>query len=225
MKIFARVTVIIVLVSFLVALITSAVLVKASKHTNFLTVVIDAGHGGIDGGASGVNTKVRESDINLLISKELKKLFEKSGVLVLMTRTNDEGLYGTTDKGFKLRDLNERVKIANNSQADLLISIHLNTYSSPSRRGAQAFYKKGDETSKMLAKRVQSRINGMRLTPRLYDALSGDYYILNKVKIPSIIVECGFLSSPEDEKLLLSTEYIESMAQAIFLGSMDCLAL
>ncbi len=225
MKIFVRVAVVIVIACFLAVLVGSAVLVKTSKHTNKFTVVIDAGHGGIDSGASGINTGVRESDINLLISKELKKLFESANVKVIMTRNFDEGLYGTTDKGFKLRDLNERVKIINNSQADLLISIHLNTYTSPSRRGAQTFYKKGDEKSKIFAKRVQSRINGLRLIPRMYDALSGDYYILNQVKKPSIIVECGFLSSPEDERLLLTSEYRESIAQAIFLGSVDCLAL
>lgn len=214
-----------ILLCFLTLAVFSAVLVKTSKHTNKFTVIIDAGHGGIDGGASGVNTLVRESDINLLISKELKKLFENANVNVIMTRTQDEGLYGTTDKGFKLRDLQERVRIINNSQAHLVISIHLNTYTSPSRRGAQAFYKKGDEISKEFAKRVQARINGMRLSPRLYDALSGDYYILNESKVPSIIVECGFLSSPEDEKLLLSTEYRESIAQAIFNGSIDRLVL
>ncbi len=210
---------------FLTLAVFSAVLVKTSKHTNKITVVIDAGHGGIDAGASGINTNARESDINLLISKELKKLFLNVGINVIMTRTSDEGLYGTTDSGFKLRDLQERVKIINNSQANLLISIHLNTYTSPSRRGAQVFYKKGDKISKVFAKRVQARINGMRLSPRLYDALSGDYYILNESKIPSIIVECGFLSNPEDEKLLLSPEYRDSIAQAIFNGSIDRLVL
>ena len=225
MKVYLRVMILAVLACFLTLTIISAVLVKTAKHTNKLTVVIDAGHGGIDGGASGISTGVRESDINLLISKELKKLFEKAGVSVIMTRNNDDGLYGTTDKGFKLRDLNERVKIINNSNANLLISIHLNTYVSPVRRGAQVFYEKGDEQSKIFAKRVQSRINGMRLSPRLYDALSGDYYLLNQTKIPSIIVECGFLSNPDDEKLLISQEYRESIAMAIFNGSMDKLAL
>lgn len=225
MKNWSRVIIGVVLLSFLTLAVFSAVLVKTSKHTNKITVVIDAGHGGIDAGASGINTSVRESDINLLISKELKKLFSNSGINVIMTRTSDEGLYGTTDKGFKLRDLQERVRIINNSQADLLISIHLNTYTSPSRRGAQVFYKKGDDLSKEFAKKVQSRINGMRLSPRLYDALSGDYYILNESKIPSIIVECGFLSNPEDEKLLLSPEYRESISQAIFNGAIDRLVL
>lgn len=220
-----KITIVVVLISFIVLAVSSAVLVKASKHTNNFTVVIDAGHGGIDGGASGINTGARESDINLLISKELKKLFEKANVKVIMTRNSDEGLYGTTDKGFKLRDLQERVKIVNNSRANLLISIHLNVYSSPRRRGAQVFYKKGEEKSKIFAKKVQSRINGMRLSPRIYDALSGDYYILNQVKIPAIIVECGFLSSPEDEKLLLTSEYRESIANAIFNGTIDKLVL
>ncbi|MBQ3235405.1 MAG: N-acetylmuramoyl-L-alanine amidase [Clostridia bacterium] len=198
-------------------------IVKASRSTRQFTVVIDAGHGGIDGGASGTVTGVKEADINLLISKKLKELFENSGFRVVMTREDSEGLYGTTDPGFKKRDLLERVKIINSAGADFLISIHLNVYSSQSRRGAQAFFKKGSEQGKKLAKRIQARINGLGVVPRLYDALSGDYYLLNESNIPSVIVECGFLSSPEDEKLLLTEEFRGEMANAIFGGSIDAM--
>ena len=172
---------------------TSYVIAKVSKTNKIITVVIDAGHGGIDGGASGVTTGVRESDINLLIAKSLKKLYENSGFSVVMIRSADEGLYGSTEPGFKKRDLEKRVEIINSSRADFLVSIHLNVYSSPSRRGAQAFYKKGDKLSEKLAKQIQARINGLGVVPRLYNALWGDYYLLNESKIPSVIVECGFL--------------------------------
>ena len=198
---------------------------KTSLESKKFTVVIDAGHGGIDAGALGVTTSVRESDLNLLIAKNLKELFEKSGFIAIMTREGDNGLYGTTDPGFKKRDLKEREKIINNSLADLCVSIHLNVYSSQSRRGAQVFFNKDYLEGKKLAKLVQGRINGLNLSPRLYDALHGDYYLLNTSKIPTIIVECGFLSSPEDEKLLLTDKYRHDISNAIFMGCVDYLSV
>ena len=184
-------------------------------------VVIDAGHGGIDAGASGVNTGVRESDLNLLIAKKLKNNFLNAGFEVFMTREDNSGLYGTTDPGFKLRDLNKRVGIINSKNAKICISIHLNTYKSSSRRGAQTFYKKGDKNGEKLAKFIQNRINGLKLVPRLYNHLYGDYYLLNQCKPTTVIVECGFLSSPDDERLLLTEEYRNDIALAIFNGSLD----
>ena len=197
----------------------------SSLESKKFTVVIDAGHGGIDVGASGVTTGVRESDLNLLIAKNLKELFQKNGFVVIMTREDDNGLYGTTDPGFKKRDLKAREKIINNSLADVCVSIHLNVYSSQSRRGAQAFFNRDYLEGKKLAKLVQGRINGLNLSPRLYDALHGDYYLLNTSKIPTIIVECGFLSSPEDEKLLLSDKYRFDISNALFMGCVDYLSV
>ena len=205
-------------------LIGGFLVLNTSTSIKNFTVVIDAGHGGIDGGATGVNTGVRESDINLLIAKNLKTLFEKSGFVVVMTRESDEGLYGTTDPGFKKRDLAKREEIINGSLADLCISIHLNIYSSKNRRGAQTFYDKDNSHSKKLAKVIQGRINGMSLSPRICEALSGDYYLLNVSKIPTVIVECGFLSSPEDELLLLSENYRNQISLAIFNGCVDYLS-
>lgn len=198
---------------------------KASFESKKFTVVIDAGHGGIDAGALGVTTGVRESDLNLLIAKNLKALFEQSGFIVIMTREDDNGLYGTTDPGFKKRDLSAREKIINNSLADLCVSIHLNVYSARSRRGAQVFFNREHLEDKKLAKLVQGRINGLNLSPRLYDALHGDYYLLNTSKIPTIIVECGFLSSPDDEKLLLTEKYRFDISSAIFMGCVDYLSV
>ena len=214
---------ILALVLIISAVFSGVFVVKTSSKSKVFTVVIDAGHGGIDGGASGINTSVRESDINLLIAKQLKKLYENGGFKVVMIREEDVGLYGDESKGFKLRDLEKRVEIINDSKADFLVSVHLNTYSSPSRRGAQSFYKKGDKYGEILAKKIQGRINGLGVIPRLYDALSGDYYLLNESVIPSVIVECGFLSSPEDETLLISNEYREQIALAIYNGSLDAL--
>lgn len=198
---------------------------KTSYESKKFTVVIDAGHGGIDGGAQGVNTGVRESDINLIIAKNLQEKFVKSGFIVVMTRTGDYGLYGTTDKGFKKRDLKAREEIFNNSLADIGVSIHLNTYTSKNRRGAQVFFNKEIKASKRLADIIQAKINGIGLMPRLYNALSGDYYLLNQSKVPTVIVECGFLSSPDDEKLLLSETYREYICNAVYKGCVEYLSV
>ncbi|MBR6736818.1 MAG: N-acetylmuramoyl-L-alanine amidase [Clostridia bacterium] len=188
-----------------------------------ITVVIDAGHGGIDVGASGVLTSVRESDLNLIISKKLQEKFAVSGIKTVMTRTDDNGLYGTTDPGFKMRDLKKRVEIINGCNASVFISIHLNTYTSPKRRGAQTFYNGNSESAKKLATFIQNGLNVAYKMPRMCSALKGDYYLLNESKCPSVIVECGFLSSPEDERLLLTEEYREGVANAIFEGTLKYL--
>ena len=216
--------VLILIITIVFCLIGGFLAINTFSSSRKFTVVIDAGHGGIDGGASGIVTGVRESDINLLIAKNLKSLFENSGFNVVMTRDSDEGLYGTTDPGFKKRDLKKREEIINGSLADLCVSIHLNVYSSSSRRGAQTFFNKDYPESKKLADIIQARINGMSMSPRLCNALSGDYYLLNTCKIPTVIVECGFLSSPDDEKLLISESYRLQISEAIFRGSIDYLS-
>lgn len=197
--------------------------IKTSK-TRIFTVVIDAGHGGIDGGAEGVTTKVKESDLNLEIAKILREKFMVLGFNAIMTREDENGLYGSTEPGFKLRDMRRRKEIINSKNADIVISIHLNKYSSPSRRGAQTFFNENSEFSKNLAKCIQSRINVMKLSPRISSELKGDYYILNESNAPAVIVECGFLSSPEDEKLLLTNEYKQEITSAIVSGSLTYLS-
>jgi N-acetylmuramoyl-L-alanine amidase len=180
------------------------------------TVVIDAGHGGIDGGVSGVKSKVKESDLNLEIAKKLKVELALAGVKTVMTRTGYGGLYGTTAKGFKMRDMKARVKIINSSNADAFVSIHLNYYSDNSRRGAIVFY--GDEKGKLLAQNVQEFFNKLSSAKRELSPLKGDYYLLNTANCPSIICECGFLSNAEEEKLLLLESYQTEIAKSITQG-------
>lgn len=216
---------IIIVVLLLVTLFGGVFLVKTANLSKKYTVVIDAGHGGIDGGASGVTTNVKESEINLLIAKNIQEKFANLGFITVMTREDGEGLYGDTSPGFKNRDLQKRLEIINGSHADFSISIHLNHYSSKSRRGAQAFFKKNNKKSEKIAKLIQSQLNGMRLSPRILSALSGDYYLLNQSKVPMAIVECGFLSSPEDEALLLSETYRNDLADAIVFGCLQFLSV
>lgn len=184
-----------------------------------LRVVIDAGHGGIDHGTVGYSKKVYESDINLEIALKLQKYFLASDIGVIMTRTDKNGLYGNMSSGFKKRDMLKRREIINNSNADLVISIHLNKYPLSSRKGAQTFFREDCFLGTMAAKKIQQQFNASINTHRAYSALKGDYYILNCSKIPSVIAECGFLSNPEEEQLLITEEYQDKIAYNIFAGS------
>ena len=205
------------LLSIYVALLCVRTRAAASPSDRF-TVVIDAGHGGIDGGVLGITTGVKESELNLDIARKLKTKFDKSGAKTVMTRKTEAGLYGIYSKGFKRRDMQKRKQITLNAKADVFVSIHLNYYSSPLRRGAQVFYKIDDEKSKSLADIVQAELNGGKEYERDYTALAGDYYVLNESDCAAILCECGFLSNAEDEKLLLTDEYRTEIAEKIFNG-------
>ena len=205
------------LLSTYVALLCVRTRAAASPSDRF-TVVIDAGHGGIDGGVSGITTGVKESELNLDIARKLKAKFDKSGAKTVMTRKTEAGLYGIYSKGFKRRDMQKRKQITLNAKADVFVSIHLNYYSSPLRRGAQVFYKIDEEKSKSLADIVQAELNGGNECERDYTALAGDYYVLNEADCAAILCECGFLSNAEDEKLLLTDGYRTEIAEKIFNG-------
>lgn len=198
-----------------IACVCVRVKAAAAPRPDF-TIVIDAGHGGIDGGVEGKKSKVKESELNLDISRKLRDKFSAAGAKVVMTRKTEAGLYGILSKGFKRRDMKKRMEIAEHANPDIFVSVHLNFYSSPSRRGAQVFYKIGDEQSKKLALSVQSSLNG--LCGKEYSPLSGDYYVLNESIKTAILCECGFLSNEEDERLLLSDEYRKQLAERIYEG-------
>lgn len=206
----------------LVLLSQTANIPVLGTKTEAITVVIDAGHGGIDGGVVG-SLNIKEADINLEVSKKLKALFEGAGIAVVMTRSTPQGLYGAMSKGFKLRDLAERVRIANSANANMFISVHMNKFSDSSRRGAQVFYKIDDSESKNLAYVLQGSFNQMEEATRSCQILPGDYYVLNGAKIPAVICECGFISNKEEEALLVSGEYQDKLAYAIFSGSINYL--
>ena len=196
----------------------------SNSETRMPTVAIDAGHGGIDGGASGGVSGVKESDINLAIAKKLKEIFSRGGFSVVMTRSGEAGLYGVLSKGFKRRDMEARVAIVNRSRADILISVHLNTFSDSSLSGAQVFYRAGDRRGMELAKCVQNSLNDNNEREKKRSPLAGDYYILNETFIPAVICEYGFLSNPEDEKLLLSEDYQQKIAYSTYLGTLSYFA-
>ena len=179
-------------------------------------VVIDAGHGGFDPGAVS-DSGTREDEINLKIAGKLKKYLENEGAKVIMTRKTDEALGRT-----KREDMNKRVEIIKNSGADIIISIHLNKFPQSKYYGAQTFYMTGSEEGKKLAQCIQTKLLDIlnRGNTRQIKAVS-DLLILKAGQAPSVVVECGFLSNPQEEKLLKSDEYQEQVAWAIYCGIVD----
>ncbi len=184
-------------------------------------IVIDAGHGGIDAGVTGVNTHVKESDINLAIAKQLKGYFSEAGFKAVLTRSSNGGLYGMPTSGFKQRDMKKRKQIISDSGADMVISVHQNSCPLESRRGGQTFYDKNSESGKLLAQAIQKSLNEMPECVKRSEALAGDYFMLKCTESPSVIVECGFLTNGEDEKLLSTAEYQRNIAYAIFKGAVS----
>lgn len=186
-------------------------------------IIIDPGHGGIDPGAIG-RTGVLEDEINLQIALKLRKLIEQSGGVALMIREDDSGLYSEGSSRIrdkKNEDLRERHKMINESNAHIFISIHLNFFPQSQYYGAQCFYNKGDEEGRKLAELIQAELIDVIRNNNTRKAKSIDtVYILKNNKMPSALVECGFLSNYEEESLLKDENYQEKLAWAIFMGIM-----
>lgn len=181
------------------------------------TVVLDAGHGGIDGGVVGADG-VKESDLNLEYVKTLQEIFERAGFNVVLTRKTSGGLYGLPTKGFKSRDMQERKRIIDESHPNLMISIHMNKFSQSYRSGPQVFFQQGKTDGQTLADSLQKAFN--EFTGKQRQALGGDYYVCRETNCPAVIVECGFLSNGEECAALQTKEYREQLCNIIFNGTM-----
>lgn len=179
-------------------------------------VVLDAGHGGWDPGKTGTGGE-NEKILNLAVTEKLTEYLEQGGAEVILTRNQDTALGGS-----KRADMAERQRIANETGADILVSIHQNAFPSAKAKGAQVFYHKSSERGKILAECVQeslkSRVDGSN---RRMAKENKEYYILRTTQIPAVIVECGFLSNAEEEKLLNDTAYQERLAWAVYCGILD----
>lgn len=194
----------------------------ATTGENTLTVVIDPGHGGRDPGKEGVNG-VLEKDINLAIALYLKECYEREGINVILTRTEDVGLYEEDDNNKKSSDMKKRCEIVENAKPDIVISIHQNSYIDEAVNGAQVFHYEGSENGRILATYIQNRlglIEGMNKRPV---KANNEYYILRNTSFPTVIVECGFLSNKMEAGLLCDEVYQQSVANAIFMGTLDFL--
>jgi N-acetylmuramoyl-L-alanine amidase len=182
-------------------------------------IVIDAGHGGFDPGAVS-SSGTREDKLNLLIAYKLRRYLDNEGAKVVMTRKSDQALGSN-----KREDMRKRIEIIKGSDADIVVSIHLNKFQQSKYYGAQTFYMSGNEEGKILAQCIQSQLIRVldRGNTRQIKSVS-NLLILKAGDAPSVIVECGFLSNPEEERLLKTDDYQEKVAWAIYCGIVDYFA-
>lgn len=179
-------------------------------------IVIDPGHGGADCGAVGINGLL-EKDVNLRLSRLIQKEFERVGYKVAMTRTEDilltdEGVAHTTKKS---ADLAARVKAA--KKGDIFISVHMNKFPEEKYSGAQIYYSVNNEKSKTLAEMIQKAIvNGLQPQNNRVIKSGEGLYLLDRIDIPAVIAECGFLSNGAEAEQLKDEEYLKSLAFEIF---------
>ena len=185
------------------------------------TIVVDAGHGGEDGGAVA-SDGVMEADINLKIALKLQNLLEQSGATVILTRSDENAIYNLDKKTLrdkKNSDIKNRVKIGKNSSADIFVSIHLNKIPQSEYYGWQTFFKDGSEEGKRLATCIQNNLNeAIQKENKRVPLKINNVYIIKHVEIPISIVECGFLSNPEEREQLEDNSYQNKLAWGIYNG-------
>lgn len=166
-----------------------------------------------------------EAETNLKVAIKLQNLLEQSGATVILTRSDENAIYDLDSKTLKekkISDIHNRVKMGNENQSDIFVSIHLNKIPQNQYYGWQTFYKEGNEQSMKLAKSIQTNLNESIQRENNRVAMKIDnIYIVKHVEIPISIVECGFLSNPEEEKLLLQDDYQNKLAWGIYNGIMD----
>lgn len=217
-----------VIIGVLLAVLVSGMLVLSAMPKeisvvglNPKVIVVDAGHGGMDGGGVGVDG-TPEKDLNLQIAKKLEKTLSENGYRVVMTRNEDVSLHDegkTTVRSQKNSDLKNRAKIANQEKAGLFVSIHMNKYESPDVQGAQVFYRKNDPTGAQYAKSVMAELKKADTkNHRMEKTLPNKNLTFSKLEIPGILVECGFISNQEELAKLQDAEYQQQLVDAIVAG-------
>ena len=174
---------------------------------------------------AGSSNGTTEAELNLKIALKLQNLLEQSGCTVLLTRSDENAIYDAgsdTIREKKVSDIHNRVKLGNESSADIFVSIHLNKIDQSQYDGWQTFYKKNNDESKRLATCIQNSLNtAMQKENNRTPAQLNTVYLMKHVEIPITIVECGVLSNPEEEKLLQTDEYQEKLAWGIYNGITD----
>lgn len=194
---------------------------QGEKSTSFSggvdRVIIDAGHGLPDGGAVGSGGTV-EQEINLKIAKKLQEVLQGKGISVIMTRESEKGLFEkeTSIRDMKITDMHRRLEIMKTADADLFISIHMNFFPAASANGLRVFYSANHSEIKPLAEHIQKRmgeVTGARTTA--VKAADKSLFLMKNPPLPSLLVECGFLSNPTEEKKLNDEEYQSRLAWAI----------
>ena len=217
---------------FLVVCIFSSVVVIPEKTAIVSSgmavgreIIIDAGHGGFDGGAQAADGTL-EKNINLSISLKLKEFLELGGFNVIMTREVDSGTEMDSEQSIgkrKVSDMKERLKIINSNPDAIFVSIHLNKFTTSSAKGTQVFYSQNNEKSKELAQSIQSVVINQLQQDNSRVIKKGDksIYLLKNAKIPAVIVECGFLSNEQELSLLKQEDYQKKIAFCVYCGILD----
>ncbi len=191
---------------------------KAAK-----TIVVDAGHGGDDPGM--VTKELREKDLNLKIAGKLKKYLENAGYYVEMTRTEDKGLYQPGTKNQKVQDMQNRVAFIGEKRPLLTVSIHQNSYPDASVKGPQVFYYADSVEGEKLAKCIQDHMNEeLQVESPRESKGNTTYYLLKKSSGVLNIVECGFMTNPQEAELLQDEKYQERVSKAIGDGIQEYLS-
>lgn len=207
------------LVSFLILSKQAAEVSETMSSTeNSKTILVDAGHGGADPGMIGVNG-LEEKGINLQIAVKLKDSLEKQGFSVIMTREEDKGLYEEDSRNQKAQDMQRRIAMIKECRPVLCVSIHQNSYQDSAVYGPQVFYYEDSAQGKELAELIQSELNtGLEVErPRVAKG-NKTYYLLKRSESVLNIVECGFLTNPQEAELLQTDEYQNKVAQAVARG-------
>lgn len=234
-KIFKRVNIIFTIALTFVMLLslfsdisktTETIDASGQEQVKRIKVIIDPGHGGIDQGASG-DLRIGEAPINLKISEKLMQFLEGSGFDVEMTRYEDEGLYSLKTKTIRAKkneDLTKRVELINESDADIVVSIHLNSFPQKQYYGAHVFYQNNNMDGKIAAEILQDSLKNIldkenKRVPQVKKGIK----IMDDTTVTVLLIECGFLSNPSEEKRLVSEEYQEKTAWAIYAGLMKYL--
>lgn len=185
---------------------------------NSRTILVDAGHGGADPGMIGVGG-LEEKGINLRIALKLKGVLEKNGFTVVMTREEDKGLYDEDSRNQKAQDMQRRIAMVKECRPVLCVSIHQNSYQDSAVYGPQVFYYEDSAQGKNLAELIQAELNTELEVKRPRVAKGNKtYYLLKRSESILNIVECGFLTNPEEAKLLQTEEYQKKVAEAIAKG-------
>ena len=186
-------------------------------RTGKQTVVLDSGHGGSDSGKVGING-AKEKAINLLIAKEIRRLLEKEKIEVIMVREKDEELGKS-----KVEDLKYRVSLMNEKKPSLAVSIHQNSYHEENVFGAQVFYYKTSTEGEKAAAVIQEALQEVNPENTKKIKANDTYYLLKKTEVPTVIVECGFLSNYAEAEKLVSEDYQKKVAEAVTKGILQYL--
>lgn len=185
-------------------------------------VIIDCGHGGEDGGAVAADGTM-EKDLNLTIGLYLRQFLVQSGFDVVMIRDDDTAIYDSdavTLREKKKSDLLNRTELVNNSDENVLISIHQNKFSDSKYYGTQVFYSKNHRESKMLAEDIRLSVKGLIQSgnERQCKEATSEIYLLSNVFVPAVLVECGFLSNTNELSRLVDSKYQKQLAYSVYAG-------